>query len=494
MGATCHRLRRARSCPRWRRSAGSSRPGSSAERWSTRAHPSPKFATAVDAISHRFEAVDRRGKYLIARLDRDRELIVHLGMTGSLRIADDDAPPDPYVRAAWTLDDGAVLELRDVRRFGRIAVVPAGVYDSLPTLHALGPEPLSDDFDPLAFHRALKASRRPVKTQLMSQRPVAGVGNIYADEALWRGRASRVAQDEPAAIGSHPHRVALRAHRRDRAGRNDAARLPHLRRRLRPQPGVPRVLRPRGPAVPALRHRAAARGDRPTGHDLVPAVPAAPMTTSDKSPATDRARLVGAAYATPGPLLARAALYAYERNPVDLASWVLDRVEAEHPISAESRVLDIGCGPGRYLAALRERHPGVATVGLDLSPGMAAATLDTGTPAAVADAMQLPDTQLRRATSRSPRTCCTTFPTSRSRRPSWQGSSARPASWRSSPMVTTISGSSTSSVAMRSSRSAAHRGRHRPAVRPDSFSTMPRRSLRPHSPSSCSIARAARSS
>jgi formamidopyrimidine-DNA glycosylase len=53
-------------------------------------------------------------------------------------------------------------------------------------LHVLGPEPLSDEFDPGTFHRALKASRRPVKTQLMSQRPVAGVGNIYADEALWR--------------------------------------------------------------------------------------------------------------------------------------------------------------------------------------------------------------------------------------------------------------------------------------------------------------------
>jgi formamidopyrimidine-DNA glycosylase len=151
-----------------------------------RAHPSAKFAAATEAISHRVEAVTRRGKYLITRLDRDRELVVHLGMTGSLGIADEAAEPDPYVRAAWKLDDGAVLELRDVRRFGRVALLPAGVYDSLPTLHALGPEPLSDNFDPLAFHRALRASRRPVKTQLMSQRPVAGVGNIYADEALWR--------------------------------------------------------------------------------------------------------------------------------------------------------------------------------------------------------------------------------------------------------------------------------------------------------------------
>ena len=311
-------------------------------------------------------------------------------MTGSLRIADNTAPPDPYVRAEWTLDDGAVLELRDVRRFGRVAVVPAGVYDSLPTLHALGPEPLSDDFDPLAFHRALKASHRPVKTQLMSQRPVAGVGNIYADEALWRAGVHPASRRTSRPQSDRIHTALRGAHRRDRAGRNDAARLPHVRRRYRAQSGVPRVLRPIGPAVPALRHRAPARGDRPTGHDLVPAVPAAPMSASQREPATDRARLVGAAYGTPDPLMARVALYAYEREPFDFVAWVLDLVEAEHPVSARSRVVDIGCGPGRYVAALRERHPGITTVGLDLSPGMASATLDTGTPAAVADAMQLP--------------------------------------------------------------------------------------------------------
>ncbi|MDQ1533430.1 MAG: hypothetical protein QOF28_1191, partial [Actinomycetota bacterium] len=111
---------------------------------------------------------------------------------------------------------------------------------------------------------------------------------------------------------------------------------------------------------------------------------------SGREPATDRARLVGAAYGKPGPLLARAALYAYERDPVDFASWVLDRVEAEHPISERSRVVDIGCGPGRYLAELGRRHPGIASVGLDLSSGMAAAALATGAPAGVADAMHLP--------------------------------------------------------------------------------------------------------
>jgi SAM-dependent methyltransferase len=114
------------------------------------------------------------------------------------------------------------------------------------------------------------------------------------------------------------------------------------------------------------------------------------MNEREREPATDRARLVGAAYATPGPLAARRALYDYERDPIDLATWVLNRVEGHRPLSEHCRVVDIGCGPGRYLAALRDRHPGITTIGLDLSPGMASATRASGAPAGVADAMQLP--------------------------------------------------------------------------------------------------------
>jgi formamidopyrimidine-DNA glycosylase len=77
---------------------------------------------------------------------------------------------------------------RDVRRFGGLAVVEAGAYATLPTLARLGPEPLSDEFDPRRFARDLAATRAPVKPYLLSQRPVAGVGNIYADEALWLSR------------------------------------------------------------------------------------------------------------------------------------------------------------------------------------------------------------------------------------------------------------------------------------------------------------------
>jgi len=148
-------------------------------------HASAKFASAPFAAGATVDRIDRRGKYLLLGLDDARELIVHLGMTGRLRMQP-TGEPDPYVRAWWALDDGRVLELRDVRRFGRIAVVPAGEYDSLPTLAAQGPEPWDPALDDGGLWRRTRRSSARIKTQLLSQRPIAGVGNIYADEALWR--------------------------------------------------------------------------------------------------------------------------------------------------------------------------------------------------------------------------------------------------------------------------------------------------------------------
>ncbi len=155
------------------------------------AHPSAKFCTAPEARGRTFAGVRRRGKYLLADLAPTPlrgpgELVIHLGMTGQLR---PDLPADgAHVRAWWTLDDGTTLVFRDVRRFGRIAVVDADDHTTLPTLAALGPEPFEDAFTPDGLWRALGRSTARVKTQLLGQRAVAGVGNIYADEALWRAR------------------------------------------------------------------------------------------------------------------------------------------------------------------------------------------------------------------------------------------------------------------------------------------------------------------
>jgi formamidopyrimidine-DNA glycosylase len=148
-------------------------------------HPSAKFSSAPLAAGPSIEGVGRRGKYLLVGLDDGRELVVHLGMTGQLRLRP-GAEVDPYVRAWWALDDDRVLELRDVRRFGRVGVVPAGGYASLPTLAAQGPEPWDPALDDGGLWRNLRGSKVRVKTRLLSQRPIAGVGNIYADEALWR--------------------------------------------------------------------------------------------------------------------------------------------------------------------------------------------------------------------------------------------------------------------------------------------------------------------
>lgn len=151
------------------------------------AHPSPKFSTATDAIDRTVRSVDRRGKYLLIGLDDGRRLVIHLGMTGQFRVHEGAPPGDPHVRAWWLLDDGRTLEFRDVRRFGRIAVVGTDV-SALPTLAALGPEPFDPAFTAAALRDAVNRSQTRVKTQLLGQRVVAGVGNIYADEALWRAR------------------------------------------------------------------------------------------------------------------------------------------------------------------------------------------------------------------------------------------------------------------------------------------------------------------
>ena len=143
-----------------------------------------EFQDVERSLGHRIEGVGRRGKFMIAPLDGGLELIMHLGMTGSFSFGDKDA----WTRAMLALDDGRELAFRDPRRFGRLAVVDAGDYATIPTLATLGPEPLTDDFDPDAFAHVLARTSAPVKPFLLSQRPVAGVGNIYADEALWRAR------------------------------------------------------------------------------------------------------------------------------------------------------------------------------------------------------------------------------------------------------------------------------------------------------------------
>ncbi|MEX1178862.1 MAG: bifunctional DNA-formamidopyrimidine glycosylase/DNA-(apurinic or apyrimidinic site) lyase [Nitriliruptor sp.] len=179
-------------------------------------HPQQRFSDVGLLDGRRIEAVTRRGKFLLCPLDDEGphgalELVLHLGMTGSFRFAAAEPARTPaddaveHVRARFTLDDGRELRFRDPRRFGRVSVVPAGGYAGrVPTLATLGPEPLTDDFDPDRFADALARTSATVKAALLGQRLVAGVGNIYADEALWRARihpaSRRVGRDRARAL------------------------------------------------------------------------------------------------------------------------------------------------------------------------------------------------------------------------------------------------------------------------------------------------------
>jgi formamidopyrimidine-DNA glycosylase len=137
-------------------------------------------------IGQTIEALRRRGKYLI--LDcRNGALIIHLGMSGSLRVLTYHVAPGPHDHFDLALEDGVIVRLRDPRRFGCVLWTDA---DPLrhPLLARLGPEPLSPEFSPQWLHRQTRNRSAAIKIALMDSRLVAGLGNIYANEALFRAR------------------------------------------------------------------------------------------------------------------------------------------------------------------------------------------------------------------------------------------------------------------------------------------------------------------
>ncbi len=128
--------------------------------------------------------VGRRAKYLLLTLDDGRLLIIHRRMSGNLLLWAPDDPEPLYTRVVFTLDDGRRLAYTDPRKFGRVALAAP---DALPAAFAtLGPEPLEDAFTPAALATRLAGHAGAIKAVLLDQRVVAGLGNIYADEALFR--------------------------------------------------------------------------------------------------------------------------------------------------------------------------------------------------------------------------------------------------------------------------------------------------------------------
>jgi len=168
-------------------------------RWS-RPVPPEVLGEAVSGATIR--GLDRRGKYLLLRLDGERTLVMHLRMTGNLILREGEETIDPsegrrlyesersteerHLRARFALDDGRELWFTDPRRFGEAFLLDDADLDQ--RFAKLGVEPLSPEFTPAALGETAAGRTAPLKSFLLDQSRVAGVGNIYADEALYRAR------------------------------------------------------------------------------------------------------------------------------------------------------------------------------------------------------------------------------------------------------------------------------------------------------------------
>ena len=172
--------------------------------------PYDLFEVAEELEGDTVVAVERRGKYLLVRLASGLGLLVHLRMTGSFGFA-----PVSHERAVLELDDGSRVVYRDVRRFGTWLVLENA--ELAPYLAAKnGPEPLGPRFSARWLATQLARRKAPLKAVLLDQRVVAGLGNIYADEALWRARVNPLRPangltDDEVALVTRAIRAALRA-------------------------------------------------------------------------------------------------------------------------------------------------------------------------------------------------------------------------------------------------------------------------------------------
>lgn len=174
---------------------------------------------AARLVGRRIDALERRAKYLLIRLDDGWTWIVHLGMSGRMTTGRPDALPplDVHDHVVIVTENGSEVRFRDPRRFGLMTLVPTDAAASHPLLAGLGPEPLSNEFNGPALAAALKGRRTPIKAALLDQRIVAGLGNIYVCEALFQSGispkrlAGRVQGDRAEALAAAIKSVLKRA-------------------------------------------------------------------------------------------------------------------------------------------------------------------------------------------------------------------------------------------------------------------------------------------
>jgi formamidopyrimidine-DNA glycosylase len=155
-------------------------------------------------------ALTRRAKYLLASLSSGETLLMHLGMSGWFRVVRDvsvagagtrPATIEPHDHVVFHMSSGKAVVFNDPRRFGVMDLVPARTLQDHPALSRLGPEPLSDDFDAAALAQACRGKKTSLKVALLDQRVVAGLGNIYASEAL---HVAGLSPGRPASILATP--------------------------------------------------------------------------------------------------------------------------------------------------------------------------------------------------------------------------------------------------------------------------------------------------
>jgi formamidopyrimidine-DNA glycosylase len=150
-------------------------------------HPEPEvFVDSVAGMP--INAVRRRGKFILMDLAEDLLLVVHLGMTGQLRLVDPATPVEKHTHAIFTLNDGRQLRYRDPRRFGRLLLGTEEALLASKKMPRLGPEPIDPAFVSEELYRSLRGRRTSLKAVLLDQGAIAGVGNIYADESMHRAR------------------------------------------------------------------------------------------------------------------------------------------------------------------------------------------------------------------------------------------------------------------------------------------------------------------
>ncbi len=156
--------------------------------------PTPEeFADSL--TGKKISRLGRRGKYLLLYLSGGYTLVIHLRMTGRLVYTTPEAPLEKHTHAVFTLSNGDQLRYMDIRQFGRMMLAPTAELDEMPGLKTLGVEPLSENFTREFMKKELKRRRTRLKALLLDQSFIAGLGNIYVDEALHRA-------------GLHPERLA----------------------------------------------------------------------------------------------------------------------------------------------------------------------------------------------------------------------------------------------------------------------------------------------